>query len=118
MTYFLAAVKQNLKAHGALGKYIRVSAGVYDIESGTSASTSQSYSVQMYEKHIKTSQYNYPNLIGKQVSMFYLAADSISFVPKIKDEIEFNGTKFVVDSFSEHMAHGKVIMYKVVAVRT
>lgn len=118
MNAFLAAVKQNLKLHGTIGKYTRVSAGVYDIETGTSSNTSSTFSVQMYEKHIKTSQYNFPNLIGKQVSMFYLAADSINFLPQIKDVIEFAGTKFTVDSFSEHMAHSQVIMYKIVAVRT
>ena len=50
--------------------------------------------------------------------MYYIAADIIPFVPQIKDSITFNGTKFAVDSFSEHMAHGQVVMYKVVAVRT
>ena len=118
MNYFLNAVKQALKTNGAIGKYTRISAGVYDIESGTSTDTSQTYSVQMYEKHIKTSQYNYPNLIGKQVSMFYIAADSLAFLPQIKDVIEFASTKFTVDSFSEHMAHGQVVMYKIVAVRS
>jgi len=118
MNHFLTAVKQNLRLHGAIGIYTRVSAGVYDIETGTASTTSSSLSIQMYEKHIKTSQYNYPNLIGKQVSMFYVAADSLTFVPQPKDVIEFSGTKFTVDSFSEHMAHGQVIMYKILTVRT
>lgn len=118
MNHFLSAVKQTLKMHGALGSYTRVSAGVYSIETATSVNTSSTYSVQMYEKHIKTSQYNFPNLIGKQVSLFYIAADSLNFVPQIKDIIEYSNTKFTVDSFSEHVAHGQVIMYKVIAVRS
>lgn len=118
MNQFLSAVKDALARNGAVGTYTKVSASVYDIETSSSTSTNVDYSVQMYEKHIKTSQYNFPNLIGKQVSMFYIAADSLEFVPRVKDVIAFNGTKFTVDSFSEHMAHGQVVMYKVVAVRT
>lgn len=118
MNLFLAAVKDALRRNGTTGTYTKVSAGVYSIETGSSTSTTTDYQIPMYEKHVKTSQYNFPNLIGKQVSMFYIAADSIPFVPQIKDSITFNGTKFAVDSFSEHMAHGQVVMYKVVAVRT
>jgi hypothetical protein len=118
MNYFLQAVKQVLSEHGALGKYIRVSASVYDIETASSTTTDTTYNVRMYEKHVKTSQFNFPNLIGKQVSMFYIAADSLAFVPSVKDVIEFNGTKFTIDSFSEHVAKGQVIMYKIVAIRS
>lgn len=118
MNYFLQAVKQALSEHGAIGKYIRVSAGVYNIESGSSVNTSTEYSIQMYEKHVKTSQFNFPNLIGKQVSMFYISADSLAFVPSVKDVIEFNSSKFIIDSFSEHVAKGQVIMYKILAVRS
>lgn len=118
MNYFLQAVKSALKQHGALGNYIRVSAAVYDIETASSANTSVTYSVQMYEKHIKTSQFNFPNLIGKQVSMFYIAADSLAFTPSVKDQIEYAGTRFTIESFSEHVAKGQVIMHKILAIRT
>lgn len=117
MNKFLASVKAALLRNGALGTYTKYSASVYNIETSSNTSTTTDYQIQMYEKNISTSQYNFPNLIGKQVSMFYIAADSIPFVPQIKDVITFNGTKFAVDSFTEHMAHGQVVMYKIVAVR-
>ena len=118
MNYFLQAVKSALKEHGSSGKYIRVSAGVYDIESGTSVNTNTEYNIQMYEKHVKTSQFNYPNLIGKQVSMFYIAADSLAFQPTVKDKIAFAGSTFTIDSFSEHVAKGQIVMYKILAVKS
>jgi hypothetical protein len=72
----------------------------------------------MYEKHVKTSQFNYPNLIGKQVSMFYIAADSLSFQPSVKDKITFSGSTFTIETFSEHVAKGQIVMYKILAVKS
>lgn len=118
MNHFLQAAKEAIHRNGKVCNYVRVSASVYNIETASTTETTTSYAVEMYEKHIKTSQVNYPNLIGKQVSMFYLAADAIPFVPAIKDHIDFSGTRFTIDSFSEHMAHGQVIMYKIIAVKT
>ncbi len=118
MNLMLLAAKDSLKRFGAPGKYTRISAGVYNIETGSATSTSTEYTIQMYEKNIKISQFNYPNLIGKSASIFYVCADAITFAPQPQDVIEFNSIKYVVDSYTNHMAHGQVVLYKILAVRS
>ena len=84
---FLRITDQALARHGSLGTYIRVSAGVYNIETATQTNTTTEYSIQMYKKHIKANQYNYPALIGKDIALFYISANALEFTPKIRDKI-------------------------------
>lgn len=114
---FLAITKQALALHGKLGQYTRTTAGVYDIETGVASNSTLVSNVQLYKKHIKTSQYNYPNLIGKDAVMFYLANDSLSFIPKSRDKITYDNVEYTVDSFAEHVALGETVLYKILAIR-
>lgn len=115
---YLRTTKLVLQMHGALATYTRVSASVYNVETGINTETNTAYSVQMYKKHLKTTQYNFPNLIGKDAAMFYIAFDSINFKPKIKDKITYASDVYTVDSCSEHVAAGQIVLYKIVAVRS
>jgi hypothetical protein len=114
---FLSITKQALKMHGMLGKYTRVSAGVYNVETGTKTDTTTEHSVQMYKKHIKASQYHYPDLIGTDSALFYVASDSLSFVPSIKDKITYNSEQYKIVSYAEHIALGQVVLYKILATK-
>ena len=114
---FLLITKQALAQHGKVATYKRISASVYNIETGINTNTTSSFSITMYKKHIKATQYNYPNLIGKDIAMFYIASDSLSFLPAIKDEIVFDSVSYIVDSYVEHAAQGQVVLFKIIAVR-
>ena len=114
---FLTITKQALAIHGVLGTYVRVSAGVYNVETGTKVDTTSNHSVQMYKKHIKASQYNYPNLIGTDSAVFYVASDSLSFLPSVKDKITYNGEQYKIVSYAEHIARGQVVLYKILATK-
>lgn len=114
---FLDVTKQYLALHGKLAQYTRTSAGVYDIETGVATNTTLVINVQVYKKHIKTSQYNYPNLIGKDAVVFYLANDALNFLPKSKDKITYDNVEYTVDSFAEHVAMGQTVLYKLLAIR-
>ena len=75
------------------------------------------HSVKIYPKNIVTTQYNYPDLIGKNVVMFYLANDSLTFVPNVGDVITYNGLKYKIQSFTTHVAKGQICLYKLLGVK-
>jgi hypothetical protein len=110
----ISAVNRN----GVSCSYTSVATGVYDVEAGSVTNTETTYTVTLYRKNIKTNQYNFPTLVGKDVSLFYLAVDSLAFTPAVKDKILYNGKEYIIDSFEEHMAHSEIILYRLLAVRT
>lgn len=109
-------VDKMLTRHGKDCSYVSVSSGVYDIEAGSVVNTETSYSVKTYKKQIKVNQYNYPNLIGREVSVFYFDANKLTVTPKIKDKIVFSGLTYLVDSFQSHIINGEVKLYRITAV--
>lgn len=114
---FLTAARNALNRNGMLGTYIAVTEGVYNVETGSVTNTEKSYSIRMFKKHLKATQYNYPNLIGKDAGMFYIANDSLAFVPNHQDKIVFNGSTYSIDSIQEHYARNELVLYRIVAVR-
>lgn len=113
---FDLAVQRIIATHGVAATYKRVVEGVYDVDSGTATDTVTSYPIKTYMKHMRTNQYNFPNLIGKEVGLFYVYAESISFVPEVQDQIVFSGKQYKVDSVQMHSAGGKVILYRILGV--
>jgi hypothetical protein len=107
-----------VKRNGLSCSYIKVQTGAYDVEAGSVTNTETTYTVTCYKKHIKASQYNFPTLVGKDVGLFYLANDSLTFTPAVKDKILYNGEEYIVDSFEEGLAHSQIVLYKILAVRT
>lgn len=114
---FLNASIDAIKRNGAQCTYTKVATGTYNVELGSVTNTETNYTVWTYKRHVKTSQYSYPNLIGKDVGIFYIANDALAFVPAPKDKILWNGVTYLVDSFEEHMAHNQIVLYRVVASR-
>lgn len=114
---FVILTRQALKVHGKPATYIRVSSGVYDIETGKSTNSDTSYSIQMYKKHIRANQYNFPNLIGKDSAIFYVSATDITFVPNMRDKIVFDNVTYTIDSYMEHAAGGQVVLIKLIGVK-
>lgn len=117
MDRFLSATISAINRHGSACTYISTSAPVYSIETKKAESTDTEYSVTMYKKHIKANQYNYPNLIGKDAALFYLANNALGFNLKINDKIVHNGSEYTVDSIFEHVAKGSVALFRILAVK-
>jgi hypothetical protein len=114
---FLASTQRMINQHGQSATYIKVSEGSYNIETGSTTNTDTSYTVKMYKKHIKATQYNYPSLIGKTSAIFYLVGDALDFTPAIRDKIVAGNETFEIESIAEHSARGQVILYKLIAVK-
>lgn len=117
MNRYLSITLQAINTHGKICSYSVVTEGAYNIETGSSTNTETAYSIKMYKKHITANQYNFPNLIGRDSAVFYIANNALAFVPKPKDKILIDSTTYTVDSITEHAAEGVVILYKVLAVR-
>jgi len=114
---FLVAAKNAMNRNGTVGTYIAVAEGVYNVETGSVTNTETSYQIKMFKKHLKATQYNYPNLIGKDAGMFYVVNDSLAFTPNHQDKIVFGGVTYSIDSIQEHYARDALILYRLIAVR-
>ena len=117
MNRFLNAAKKQVSRHGETATFVSITEGAYNPETLSSSNTETSYSVKVFKNHIKTSQYNYPNLIGKEVIEFYLANADLVFIPNVKDKIVYNTITYTVESIHVQVALGATVMYFVVAVR-
>lgn len=117
MDKYLSIVLKAINTHGKTCSYTIVTEGVYNIETGATTNTETSHSVKMYKKHIRASQYNFPNMIGRDSALFYLANNKLSFVPAVKDKITIDSVTYTVDSVTEHAADGLVILYKILTVK-
>ncbi len=109
------ATARALGKHGQDCIYTSCSSS-YDIDTGSTTSTSNQYTVRTYKNHIRATQYHYPSLIGKDSAMFLFAGLNLAFVPKAEDTITLDSKTYKVNSFEEHCAYGTLALYKVIGV--
>lgn len=114
---FLISAKRQIDKHGQLMTYKVITEGTYNIETGSTTNTETSFDIKMYKRHIRANQYNYPNLIGQDAATFYLVNYALSFKPSIRDKILVDSETYTIDSITEHRANGKIILYKILAVK-
>lgn len=118
MSEFLRATKSMIYRHGVNVTYKRVSIPAYNAFSGQTTSTVTDVLIKAYPRQIVATQYNLPNMIGKEVIEFYVyAPDLNSVAPKANDKIVMNSAEYIVNSMQEHRALGPVVLYKIVAVK-
>lgn len=110
------ATASAIDRHGITATYKAVSEGAYDIQTGSTTNTETTYSVKMYMKQIKATQFNYPNLIGKESGLFYVLAYGLAFAPAVNDFIVYAGTTYKVDSIQKHTAGSDIVLYRILAV--
>ena len=115
MDKFLISSTRLINTHGVLLNYAVVVPGVYNVETSTSAAVKTNYSVKIYPKQVIATSYNFPALIGKEVYMFYLANNALTFVPSLNDEITYNGKIFLVQSYQETVTQGNIVLYRILA---
>lgn len=117
MSRFLLAAKRAIDSHGRSATYTSVTEGAYNIETSATTNTEAAHTVTLFRKRINVNQYNYPNLINRDVSEFYLCNDSLSFTPAIRDFITYDSTIYIVDSIRPYEALGDIVLYKIVAYK-
>ena len=116
MEWAVGSTTRALQRHG-MDLVYRTTVRVIDPIQGSVTETPTDYTLRIYPRPMQATQYNYPTLVGKQTVMFYLAADSLAFLPKPSDSITYLGESYRVNSFQAHTAHGKTILYKIIGVK-
>lgn len=117
MSRFLVATNRALNKHGVTVTYKSISGSAYNVETGTSTLSSVDYSLVSYPKQIKANQYSFPDLIGKEVILFYIANNSLAFTPKAGDVIVYKTVNYSVLEIQEHMADGELVLFRITTVR-
>lgn len=118
MNLFVTSTKKMIEQYGSNVTYRSVSEPTYDFDTGRATATSSDKTFKAYKRHVVANQYNYPNLVGKDVAEFYVYAASFDSKPKINDKIVQDGETYTVQRYGEHGAYGQVILYKLLCVKT
>jgi hypothetical protein len=113
---FAKATASAIDRHGSFVVYTEVPEAVYDVNTSSVVNTSQVHNLKAYMKHIKATEFLYPNLIGKDVGMFYILAAGLTFTPEVNDMITLNSKTYKVDSVQSHSALQEIILYRILAV--
>lgn len=111
MNKFLQITFNAIKRNSIPVQYIQVQIGEYDTSTATIANTEITHDIQVYKKHIVANEYNFPNLIGKEVANFYIVNKDITFTPKTRDIIRQSGKEYSIESVTEFAANGDVVLY-------
>lgn len=113
------SIAEILAKHGINVIYRKVQNSSYNPDLGTVSSTTSDFNLKSYPKHIRASNYYLPNLVGKDVVLFYLSAKALKVVTSIslKDSIVYGSKEYKIESYSEHVFAGEVLLYKVIAVK-
>lgn len=117
MNQFLTSALYFITKHGVDISYKSKGVAVYNPATQKSTSTDASHTVKSYPKHIRANAYQFPDQIGKDVVMFYLANSGLTFTPKVGDEVTYNSLVYKVISLQSHAALGEICLYKIVAVK-
>lgn len=113
----LQNLQKAIKTHGKISEYQSITTGAYDIATAKVEKQIVVKSTSMYMKNIKVSQFSFPNLIGKDVAMFYVIPSELGVEPKPNDKIVFNGKVYLVDSYQSFMLNGIFALYKIIGVK-
>jgi len=97
--------------------YYEVTEGSYNVETGKVVNTEVSKNLKAYPKIVKANQYNYPNLIGKEVVEFLVSATDLSKTPDVNDKIVYDSKTYMVESYMTHNALGQVILYRITTTK-
>ena len=113
------SLNEIIARHGVSVTYTKVQTSSYNPDTGTVDSTTSNFTLKSYPKQIRANAYNMPSLIGKEVIMFYFNAKALKAVTSLslKDSITYNSKVYNIDSYSEHVYAGEVLLYNVVAVK-
>lgn len=116
MTGF-AGTTRLITKHGVDVQYGVVTEDAYNVETGTTSNTTTTTTIRAYPKRLKITQYNYPNLIGKQAVEFLVEGGALATPPRTNDKITYAGDEYNVDSFISIVAYGEVKLLKILTVK-
>lgn len=117
MNPFLEAAKRRIYPNGVSITFKSITEGTYNPATGTTTNTETSTVITAFPKRVVATNYNFPNLIGKEVTEFLVVATDLATKPKTLDTITRGTDVYTVDNTKEHVARGEVVIYKILAVK-
>lgn len=117
MNAFLQSSIKLISRSGVDVTFISTGVSTYNVETGKNQTIDSQFTVKSYPKQIVATQYFYPDLIGKDSILFYLANNQLGFVPKAGDSILYKSMKYRVQSIQETVAHGDIVLYRLLTVK-
>ena len=85
---FRDSSKRLINRFGKTRVYIRKVGETYDIDTQTTTSGEELYTIKMFKTNPEEADVKSPNLVGKSVAIMMVAASDIPFKPKIGDQIK------------------------------
>lgn len=117
MNEFIKSAEDLIYPNGISVKYITVTEGEYNSDTGSVVNTEVEVDVIGFPKNIRANAVYMPNLVGKEVTEYLFVAKDLSSKPSNQDKIKKNNVVYTVDSIKEHYAQGEVVIYKVMVVK-
>lgn len=117
MNNFDLSTKKLIDRHGHLVTYIQVIEGEYNVETGSNTNSEVSVQIDAYPKIVKATQFNYPNLVGKEVIEFLMSATLLNLIPQSSDKVIYSGNTYSVVSHIQHSALGQVLLYRILTTK-
>lgn len=118
MNRFVISTNRMIDTYGADVIYKHQETGQYDYDTGVVSVVENSIVTKAYKRQIEANQFNFPNLIGKEVAEFYAKASVFTNKPSVNDKITSDDETYTVQRVSEHGAMGQVILYRLLCVKT
>lgn len=117
MNKFLTNTKKHITRHGVTIDFIKVEEGVYDIETSSVTNTETITQIKAYPVAVQVTQYNFPNLVGKEVIKFLIAGDALVTKPSPMDKIIYKGSSYSVLEQQDYTALGEVCLQHLIACK-
>lgn len=117
MNPFLQAAKDLIYPNGVSIIFVTVTEGTYNSDTGGVTNTEVETTIVAYPKNIKVNTFNYPNLVGKEVTEWLVVASDLAAVPTPQDKLKRGSKVFTVDSVKEVVALNEPVLYKILVVK-
>lgn len=117
MNKFLYNTKKHIARHGVDVDFISVQEGVYDVETSTVTNTETTTTIKAYPVAVVATQYNFPNLIGREVIKFLIAGDALLTKPAPMDKLVYKSNTYTIEQQQDYTALGEVCMQHLIAVK-
>ena len=118
MNRFLISTKRQIAKHGIDVDFISVQEGTYDVDTSIVVNTETTTTIKAYPVTVVANQYNFPNLIGREVIKFLIAGDALTTKPAPMDKLVYKSNTYTIEQQQDYTALGEVCMQHLIAVKT
>lgn len=114
---FIHTTKHLITRNGVPVQLVEVVEGEYDVETGSTVNTEKITNAVAFPRRLRVNQYNYPDLIDKEVVEFIFAAQELGKEPQPNDRIIWDGVHFFVKRCETNTGHNQPLLYRAISVK-